>query len=582
MGLKTVRKWFGEDKNLKIFTVFFILASTAFLFLNAKYGFSFNDEPFCVTLGQRLFSGDALFYDEWHGTQNFGAVMLPFYALFRIFHSSNEGILLFLRYCYCSLWLGTCLYVYFTLNKKYKSSILVFAYLIFFAPHDYMTISYNSIGLMATLILCCIMYRIPSGPGKCTVLSKIFFSFFWIITVLCSPLMAVAYVLSLIAVIVINKNKKISDRVNKKVYFKNLYSFYLFSGIITVIAAAIYISVFVLLRADMSHVIKSIGYILNDPEHQSESILDSLIIKIYPIFLKNHLFFIAVLTSVGLSFIKKVREKARFAMFFVCAVLFSVFQLIYAVNPGRESFNYHMLNISLLGIVAFILLENKPCKLFGIFFGFGLVYTIFNTILSNTGIMSVSTTMTVGGVCGIICIILLCRELKEQYKESKVLKVSVTAAVLTVILIQLCSTVHIRINRSFWDGSVWELTETVGFGASKGLCTTQENLDGYEDMYKKLTYLMSQTDTKGKTLMSCTFEPIVYLDADLEIEAFSAWMSGYDKESLNERVLEYQALHGGDKPDLVFCYSENDILPFLNDGYGSIEYEGSYLFILKE
>lgn len=101
-----------KNNIYKLCTGIIFIFSFIFLIWRTKYGFCFNDEPFCITLGQRLFNGDSLIVDEWHGVQNFGAVILPFYALFQLFSVSNDGIILTFRYIYCLLWFATCFAVY--------------------------------------------------------------------------------------------------------------------------------------------------------------------------------------------------------------------------------------------------------------------------------------------------------------------------------------------------------------------------------------------------------------------------------------------------------------------------------------
>lgn len=577
MGVKTIWQKLDKENGFKIFSVIFIITSAVFLFWRAKFGFGFNDEAFVVTLGERLFDGDALFYDEWHLSQNFGVVMLPFYAFARLFCESNEGIILVLRYCCCAMWFASCLYVYFTLNKEYKSSILVYAYLIFFAPFDLMAITYNSIGLMAVLLLCCIFYKI-NAEEKCPLRYKICFSILWIVLALCSPLMALVYVLSFIAVLIISKYRK--------GYFKQVCSCYLFSGIIVAVSVVIYFFVFIYSRADMSHITEGVGYMLSDPEHQGSVSAVNFFREIYYMLHHNHLFVLSAAVACVIGLFKKCRQKLRLPVFAICSAIYIVFQFAHIIferiDPDLRVFNYQMLNISVLGFAAFVFLENKPWKLFSVFYGMGILYAIAGNLSSNTGIMVISTTMTVGGVCGIICIVLLCREFCLQYGDIKFAKVLANGILFLVIVTQLGSTVYYRTNRAFWDASMPQLTEKIEYGASKGIYTSPKNLADYESVVGNLKYLLSQTDTKGKTFMSCTFYPSIYLDANLEIECFSVWTHGFDTESLNDRILQYQILHDGAKPDLVYCYEERDILPLLSEGYDSIEYNGSYLFILKE
>ena len=99
-------------------------------------------------------------------------------------------------------------------------------------------------------------------------------------------------------------------------------------------------------------------------------------------------------------------------------------------------------------------------------------------------------------------------------------------------------------------------------------------------MYENLTHLIDMTDTDGKRFLSCTSAPYVYLDADLEFATFSAWTFGYG-ETLNDRVLQYQSVNPDQVPELVFCASNNDILPFVDDNYMTYSYNGSYLFVKK-
>ena len=68
-----------QERLLSFPSVFIMAAALFFLLLRAPYGWCFNDEPFIVTLAQRLYMGDRMILDEWHPAQVFGPVILPFY-----------------------------------------------------------------------------------------------------------------------------------------------------------------------------------------------------------------------------------------------------------------------------------------------------------------------------------------------------------------------------------------------------------------------------------------------------------------------------------------------------------------------
>ena len=69
-----IKSFLINNKNNIIFVMTIILGFI-FLIWRAPFGYCFNNEPFIVTLGQRLSNGDSLIFDEWHMAQTFSPVM---------------------------------------------------------------------------------------------------------------------------------------------------------------------------------------------------------------------------------------------------------------------------------------------------------------------------------------------------------------------------------------------------------------------------------------------------------------------------------------------------------------------------
>ena len=562
--------------KLTIYVVF--LFSFLFLIWRAKYGFCFNDEPFCITLGQRIYNGDALIVDEWHGVQNFGTVILPFYSFFRIFSLSNEGIILTFRYIYCLLWILTCIAVYKVLKPYKIAALTVFLYLILFSPLDYMTISYTSISLMASLLICCITYYIINNQ-KTSVFYVLSFSFLWIILVLCSPFMAAAYIIFVFMAFIASIYKK---HHNTNFNYGNLLYICKLSIPIITVVAIIYLYLFLISQSDIKTILLNIPFVLQDPEHSSSLNpivgIKNIILLIYqnsPFFCKVSIIaFVAGLTN-------KLSPKLRLLIFIICSVIFIQEQSIFFTEPMAPLFNYQMINIVILGAVACSLIQNKPLDLLFSFGLFGCLYTIFNNITSNTGLMSIAMSLTVCGVFSIFCILQLLKEFAVCFNKVQLLKTAGTFTILLVITIQLSSQLYIRLNRTYWDGQLSSLNTQITCGAAKGLYTTPANAEKYENIYNNLKHLLSTTDTRDKTFLSCTSAPYIYLDADLDFATFSAWSFGYG-ENLNGRILDYQSLNPDKVPDIIFCYTEADILPLTQNGYSVNEYNGSYLFVKSD
>ena len=61
---------------------------------DSSYGFNKNDEIFYISTVYRFFQGDAMLVDEWNNVQLFALITYPVYWLIRLFHHSNEGIVI--------------------------------------------------------------------------------------------------------------------------------------------------------------------------------------------------------------------------------------------------------------------------------------------------------------------------------------------------------------------------------------------------------------------------------------------------------------------------------------------------------
>lgn len=564
----------GSQATVSLPLLLLFALGLLFLLGRAKYGFCFNDEPFCVTLGQRLYNGDALIAEEWHGCQLFSAIMLPFYSVFRLFSETNEGILLFLRYCYCILWWFCSIYTAVTVSPKPLCISLVFLFLLLFSPLDYMTISYTSVGLMSALAISCILYRLPVDVACSGKQRAIGFSLLWAVLVLCSPFMVVVYIGLLVLAMV---GAALEKKVGSCCYFYNLLTIYRYAFLIDCVLGVLFIVVFILSRADLSSVIESIPHILADPEHQSAGIVDAIYSLAYDTFNQNRIFsIVSVLTFLfGLCFRP---QRGRVLLFGVNVILYLHCQINSVTASGN--FNVQMLQILFLGLVAFSLLQRKKWKLFLSFYGFCGCFTLMNGLASNTGIIAVSMTATVAGCAAIVFILQLGDELWDWYATRKSLRVLVAVFLFASLGLQISSELYLKFTRQYWDSPPYQLTDTITCGAAKGLKTTSGSAYHYQRKYESLQYMLSQVDTTGKRFLSSTSAPYLYLDADLDFATFSAWSFGYEGW-LNDRILNYQAINPEMIPDIIYCASEEDILPLINESYVRYEHDGQYLFVKR-
>ncbi len=129
------------------------------------------DEPTYSALGYRFSTGTRMFVDEWHISQMFGFLTMPFVWLFMHVTGSTDGVVLFLRFCYLIMSVVTFL----LFMKKYGSYPNAFAaglMILLFAPLNMMSLSYNTIGIQALLQAHCLK---NTGKGR-SFLAGILFS----------------------------------------------------------------------------------------------------------------------------------------------------------------------------------------------------------------------------------------------------------------------------------------------------------------------------------------------------------------------------------------------------------------------
>ncbi|MCD8200143.1 MAG: hypothetical protein LUD25_04240 [Coriobacteriaceae bacterium] len=77
-----------------------LVVAAVILLVRSFYGFSWSDESHVISLVDRLYRGDAPFYDLWDMAQLIAPLLLPFYSLYHAIAGGSDGIVLFFRILY--------------------------------------------------------------------------------------------------------------------------------------------------------------------------------------------------------------------------------------------------------------------------------------------------------------------------------------------------------------------------------------------------------------------------------------------------------------------------------------------------
>ena len=539
----------------------FLLSGTL-LSVRAHFGYFFNDEPFIVSLAQRFLWGADLIVDEWNTTQNFGVLLLPLYKAYVTLTGSTEGILLTFRILYAFMWAGVCTLVYGIIRQKYSGGFVVFCYLILFSPLDQMTLSYTSVSLSCCLLIAGLfLYHLEVKPlgllpftAAYTVLS--------VIAVISLPYMALVYVLTAAGIAVVHLVRR--TEATKLLFRANL-----ISCILAAAMAVAYLYGFVLDTNSLSAVLENLGYIFHADYNESTSFFYNTLRFGWWI-LKNYHYAVALTgVTVLLSFHPGIRENPgrKYGLFLVNALVYflRIGQLVLTCHQPK--FNFQMMPIVFLGVAAFFLLENqkKYLPLFGSFVVYGALYALMFFQASDTVGAAVSMGMSVCGVAGIVFI----AELGKQFgryaddldaggaSRGKVRLIACTVAL--VFFAQISLQVLLKEERHYWDVPVRNMRSTVSVGAGKGIWTSQHQKEPYETRNESLQNLKKYVDPQKKQdvrFLSMISAPVLYLDADFPVGAFSTW-TFLEDDLLLKRLNMYYSVNPDMVPNVVFQLTED-------------------------
>ena len=116
------------------------------------FGFNKNDEIFYISTVYRFFQGDAMLIDEWNNGQLFAFITYPLFMLVRLFHNSNDGVVLIFRFLYLIFQAAVATYCFVRLKRF--GWIRIFPALFYFVttPYNINALSYNTLVLGFVLL----------------------------------------------------------------------------------------------------------------------------------------------------------------------------------------------------------------------------------------------------------------------------------------------------------------------------------------------------------------------------------------------------------------------------------------------
>lgn len=566
--------------NQSLLFIILLVASVIFAFWKCKFGFGGNDEAFYLTTAHRITLGDIFINDEWHLSQLSGFLLLPLVALFKLITGSTEGIILTFRVLYIIAHAGVTILIYRKL-KQYGYITVVASILYFiFTPYDIMALSYNTMAIELLVVTGILLATSDSNKKLPFIISGLAFAG----AVLCSPYLAIVYILFAVCVLLnfILKKVKFTTTIFSEDTF-SIKTFKWFSLGVGILAFVFIIFVFT--RLSISDIVANLPGMFTDPEHPPIPFARKFTSYFRHIY-QCHPYFKIAVVSFGIMLLAMIFDKNRqnhrsFYLITSCLItLFSYFLFVPMLTS--KYYNAIMFPMIFVGITSYILCKKKPRKLMISLFILGLLYGFCVSYGSNQYFYVVSMASVITNIASFIFTGTLLKELYKKHDNvafGKTLKYLSVAAISVIVIMLGFLQIKVKYTHCFWESTVTtELKSQIKNGPAKGIYTTVSNSSTYEKIYADLKYYETQNPDNILILSKRTW---CYLNMnDFPYGTLSAWLP--ESVPSLQRLITYYEVNPDKVPKYIYIPKDSDwdAITIVNEaisrGYYLDENEVSY------
>lgn len=556
------------EKHHLVFGICFLLCMILFLW-RCFYSINYYDEPYGIAVIWRFFKGGAILAEDWHPSQQLTAwILYPLYLFWYTLLGGNDGIMLAFRISYVVFQGLITVYCYVRL-RKYQYFAIPAALLFMFSVHNNMTtLNYNTIGIGCMMILLTTLFTEEAYHRKTLILCGILTA----VVVLAQPYAILIFILWGVSVCLaeIFFRKKQLPQLLQMQYF-----FYIGVGAVAVLA--VFLAV-VFSRAGLKEVLTGISYNLSDPEHQMD--LSYKVSKYFERFYRYYKY--QILMIFASAIVGCLRDgKMKNILRIECVLLSTTAFFCTLVYHGRISdyvpIDFLSVPMAFYGIAIYGVSKKKNRKLFFSWMVPALLYTFCVQLATDTGILAVSAATIMASAGGVLLVAeALMAEKEEVSKRGFQI---LTAVFLVLNLLQAGLFLYQRVSFTWWSAPVSECTEAVKKGPAKGIRTSKEDLEWYENALAEIDSLkLGQKDR----LLILEHASWLYLYADVPVATYSFWAVG--EENFLE---EYYEQYPEKEPTVVYTSDIEEVenksytKKFLENGYKLTRYHSGNISLRK-
>lgn len=581
MNLKSLKNKTKEMQHMDIVALICLCCAVLFFVWKAPYGFGLDDESWYFTFPQRLTMGDSLLTHEWHVAQLISFFLYLPYKIYTSITGTTEGIILFFRYMFIVMQSIVSTVVYYRL-KNYGFFSIIAALVIFLnIPFTIMSLSYYAMGIAfvtITGVLMATAREYNKATFYCAGISMAF-------AVICNPVLTGVFILYSVCVLAHEKteNKKKSFFKFAEVSFSFKAWLWIFFGILTVVTVFIvFLGIFMFSRSSLKEILENLPMLFTDPEYDFSDSGGQGIFTFKKTFFAliniSPILFAVFSLLFSIILIDKKRLSHRLAYLAIAIPSFFAHIIIVVRAIDFPYWGYLMLPLTFLGLICYLLTQNKNKKAFVFLWLFGVLYMVCMDISSDVGYLTAFLTLTVSSIASILFIKDIIDELNVQMKSEENKKRLKRSLLITSLLIvasvfqifQECYVVadlkttieylapdlSADIGASIQYDPNMKLDTTILSGPQKGIKTTHARVDTYNGILSDLEKIKKRG---SQPVLIASNMPWCYLYLGVPFATHSTWFQAYNFGPQKQRLLEYYKLHPEKSPKYIYVPKSIDI-----------------------
>ena len=559
----------------------YILLGLSFIILIVRCFISFcwSDETFYFATCYRFYQGDSMFLHEWFPTQLSSIVLLPLFSLYMLIAGSTTGIILYFRILFVIFSLINAT-VMFRILKQHTSELiaLICSLMLMFYTHlNIGTLSYYTLSVQLFVMTMLLLYHFYLSQSK---LQLIIAGILFAVCVLSLPTLSIAYFLVLFVIgilLLLARFSKIKPAFKNAIMSAQLDTIVIYTFIGILIPAVIFFA-FLLTNVSVMDFIKGIPYVLSDEEHGTSFFypIRKFFIGINEVYdTSAYLAYLLILLSFAFQFFRTTH--CRMVRVFVFAADCALFIDLFLGSLGHTG--YIQTALCLFALPLFFLLKRKDFPLFFTFIVSGMIFSLVYSYSSNGYLYILSMGHFVASIGCLIIIYCFAVEMLTEPGTESGKEISVFSGMMVsfgpvciilsyaIIMFSLTQTMTLRMINIYRDAPVKLLTKQISEGPAKGLYTTADHLQLYNEVYDTLeNYCQSNSSDKANTIFITKLLPWGYMCTDLRCAAPTTWRTAFN----SVRLEPYYEMNPDRYPDLILVLDEHY---GTYDTCGDVEYD---------